>query len=170
VSILEIGPGPGLLNGILKQFCHKVATLDFAEDINPDIVGEVTNMPLADSAFDLVCAFQMLEHIPWDRLPVALREMGRVCQRHVLFSVPDTDYIKRPVISFEMSFLGRTFGMRIRRRVFRGVVSNPKEHYWEIGVPPVTSERVRNVIAGAGLVCGSDWVDGSNHYFLCSRL
>lgn len=168
-SVLEIGPGPCLLAGVLKRVCGKVVILDFAEDVGPDIVGAVTNIPLADSVFDVVCAFQMLEHIPWDSLPAALREMARVCGSHVLFSVPDNNYMKRPFFSLEMSLFGRSFGVRLRKRTFRAV-SNPKEHFWEIGVPPVTLERVQNVIESAGLVCNQDWVDGTSHYFLCGKL
>ena len=167
-SILEIGPGPGLLKGILKQRCRKVMTLDVADDVGPDVVGEVSRMPLTDATFDLVCAFQMLEHIPWDHLPAALREMARVCERHVLFSVPDNNYMKRTVLSFEMSLAERSLALRVRKRMHRGL-SNPKEHSWEIGVPPVTSERVRAVIEGAGLACRKDWVDGTSHYFLCGK-
>jgi ubiquinone/menaquinone biosynthesis C-methylase UbiE len=167
-SILEIGPGPGLLTGILKHIFDHVVTLDYAEDICPNIVSDVTDMPFEDSLFDMVCAFQMLEHVPWDRIYIALREMSRVSKKYVLFSVPDNNYMKRTIFSFQVKMFEHSVGTIFSKRAFQGI-SNPKEHLWEIGVRPVTSDLVLDVIQRVNLTCNSNWVDGANHYFLCSK-
>jgi SAM-dependent methyltransferase len=51
-------------------------------------VGEITALPFPDCTFDLVCAFDIVEHVEDDRL--AFRELGRVARdgAAVIFSVP----------------------------------------------------------------------------------
>ena len=50
--------------------------------------GEITALPFPDRSFDLVCAFDILEHVEDDRQ--AFRELGRVARdgATVIFSVP----------------------------------------------------------------------------------
>ena len=52
------------------------------------ILGEITALPFPDRSFDLVCAFDIVEHIEDDRQ--ALRELSRVAKDDapVIFSVP----------------------------------------------------------------------------------
>jgi len=52
------------------------------------MLGEITALPFPDGSFDLVCAFDIIEHIDDDRQ--AFRELGRVAKDHatVIFSVP----------------------------------------------------------------------------------
>jgi SAM-dependent methyltransferase len=52
------------------------------------MLGEITALPFSDRSFDLVCAFDILEHIEDDRQ--AFRELGRVAKNDatVIFSVP----------------------------------------------------------------------------------
>lgn len=47
---------------------------------------EVENLPFADGEFDLVCAIEVLEHVPDPEHTLA--EMARCGQRHLLVSVP----------------------------------------------------------------------------------
>ena len=52
------------------------------------MLGEITALPFPDCSFDLVCAFDIVEHIEDDRQ--AFRELGRVAKDDatVIFSVP----------------------------------------------------------------------------------
>ena len=52
------------------------------------MLGEITALPFPDCSFDLVCAFDIVEHIEDDRQ--AFRELGRVAKdgATVIFSVP----------------------------------------------------------------------------------
>ena len=65
-SFLEIGPGPNLLTPLLKQFGKRTTTIDIDNALNPDIVGELFNIPCESNSFDIACAFQVLEHIPFE--------------------------------------------------------------------------------------------------------
>jgi SAM-dependent methyltransferase len=52
------------------------------------MLGEITALPFPDCSFDLVCAFDIVEHIENDRQ--AFRELGRVAKDDatIIFSVP----------------------------------------------------------------------------------
>jgi SAM-dependent methyltransferase len=52
------------------------------------MLGEITALPFPDCSFDIVCAFDILEHIENDRQ--SFRELGRVAKDNatVIFSVP----------------------------------------------------------------------------------
>jgi SAM-dependent methyltransferase len=88
---LEIGPG---LHPRLP-----IAGTSFVEISRPALsslkargglatLGEITALPFPDCSFDLVCAFDIVEHIEDDRQ--AFRELGRVAKDDatVIFSVP----------------------------------------------------------------------------------
>ena len=88
---LEIGPG---LHPRLP-----IAGTSFVEISRPALshlkargghatLGEITALPFPDHSFDLVCAFDIVEHIEDDRQ--AFRELGRVAKDDatVIFSVP----------------------------------------------------------------------------------
>src|SRR3546814_15484912 len=64
--VLEIGPGIGLFKRAAGLYGVPVETLDIDPELKPDHVASVTELPFADGEFDVVCAFQMLEHVPYD--------------------------------------------------------------------------------------------------------
>ncbi|MFZ2268822.1 MAG: class I SAM-dependent methyltransferase [Azonexus sp.] len=139
-KVLEIGQGQGLLKAIAAQYGIRIETLDLDPELNPDHIGSATEIPLADSMFDVVCAFQMLEHLPYDLSLQAFREMARVCRKHVIISLPDAKHIWRyqfhvPKIG-PMDFLipRPSFGEQTHK--FDG------EHYWEINKKGYGLDRV----------------------------
>ena len=129
-SILEVGPGPGLYKAVAAQYGHTVKTLDLDPELNPDYTASVFDMPFEDGEFDLVCAFQMLEHLPFEDSLKAFAEMVRVSRRTLLISVPDA----KPVYPISLTLP--------KRRYLRALVPSPRfwplehvfdgEHYWEL--------------------------------------
>ena len=92
-SVLEIGPGPGVFKALANVFGINVKTLDLAEDLNPDYVASATNIPLGNNEFDICCAFQMLEHLPFEVSTSAFCEMARVSKNYIIISLPDAKKI-----------------------------------------------------------------------------
>ncbi|ERS11286.1 hypothetical protein Q673_11160 [Marinobacter sp. EN3] len=129
-TTLEIGPGPGLFKAVAAGFGLKVQTLDIAEDLKPDIVASATDMPLEDKSYDVVCSFQMLEHIPFKMSLDALKEIARVSGKHIVISLPDAEI--QWSYSLHVPKLGtKTIQMKkplvkAKEHVFDG------EHHWEI--------------------------------------
>lgn len=129
-SVLEIGPGGGVVTRALRAEGVAVTTVDIAEDLAPDIVASVTTLPLPDASFDAVLAAEVLEHIDWRDVPKALAEIARVSRGSILISLPHAGYtfafeIKIPLLP-RMSLLWKIpFFWKGHR--FNG------EHYWELG-------------------------------------
>jgi SAM-dependent methyltransferase len=129
-SVLEIGQGLGLFKSIGNLFGLNVETLDLDPALNPNFVGFVTEMPFENHKYDLVCAFQVLEHLPYDQSLIAFNEMLRVSRGKVIISLPDSRELWRyhfylPKIGTIDFFLPR---LTLRKRIheFDG------QHYWEL--------------------------------------
>jgi SAM-dependent methyltransferase len=45
-------------------------------------------LPFEDGRFELVSTFEILEHVPPERVPEALTELARVCRGHLLATIP----------------------------------------------------------------------------------
>ena len=88
-TVLEIGSGSGLVTNWLRTAGVEVKTLDLEPELEPDIVGSVTDIPLSANSCDAVLCCQVLEHLPFDQLPVALTEIGRVSRMGAVISLPD---------------------------------------------------------------------------------
>ena len=129
--ILEIGPGPGLFKAVAMLFGLHVETVDIDPELKPDHVGSATALPFPDASFDVVCAFQMLEHLPYSTSLAAFDEMSRVSRRHVLISLPDSQTVWRYSVHIprvgSRDFLVPRPSLRAHEHRFDG------EHHWEIG-------------------------------------
>lgn len=127
-SVLEVGGGLGVFKQTMACFGVPVTVVDIAEDLNPDIVGSVTDLPIKDNSFDVACAFQVLEHLPFENFGPALKELKRVARKAVVISLPDakTNY----GIQLTIPRMGKRnvwFSIPFKRSP---VVTN--EHFWEI--------------------------------------
>lgn len=134
-TILEIGKGSGFFSDYMKKFGYNLTSCDFDKNLNPDVVGDVRNLPFKDDEFDIVTAFEVLEHIPFEDVPKALLELRRVTKRYAIISLPykSTGFemvLKFPGIRslFKMPFLD--FFLRIPLKF--GGIKVSGQHYWEI--------------------------------------
>lgn len=140
--VLEIGPGAGVFKTLLSLFNIKVETLDIDPELTPDYVGSVFQMPFDDREFDVVCAFQMLEHLPYNDSLKAFKEMARVAKKNIVISLPDAKKIL--VFSLLVPRLGLVKislpipRLRLKKHEFDG------EHYWEVNKLGFSLETVIN--------------------------
>lgn len=167
-SILEIGVGDGVTSEYIKRQTNiAYATADFAEDLNPDVVADVRALPFSDHSFDTVCAFEVLEHLPFEDFEKGVRELVRVARKYVVVSLPHFG----PPVKFLLKvpfFPEVRFAFKIpfpRRHVFNG------QHYWEIGKRGYSPARIRAVLQRYGTV-EREFVPFENqyHHFFVVRI
>lgn len=139
-SVLEIGPGIGFFKLVASLFDLKVETVDVAHDLNPDHIASATRLPFADDTYDCVCAFQMLEHLPYEESLQAFREMLRVSKKNIVISLPDVRPQWRYCIHIpkwgQIDKLVNKPLWRPQEHRFTG------EHYWEINKIGYTVSKV----------------------------
>ena len=150
-SVLFVGVGDGVVPYFLRTAGLSVTTLDFDPLLKPDVVGDIRALPFEEQSFDLVCAFEVLEHLPLEESRVALGELARVSRSDVLISVPHRRTGLELVIKFPYirSILKRDF-VRLALLVpvrFPGFAVS-KQHYWEIDGRTTTLKEFRKILGG----------------------
>jgi ubiquinone/menaquinone biosynthesis C-methylase UbiE len=139
-SVLEVGPGSGTFKNAAASFGFNVKTLDIDPELNPDYVGSATAIPVEDHSVDVACAFQVLEHMPFEVSMQALKELCRVARRAVVISLPDVKTSWATTLSIPklgtIRFVLPRPGFKPQAHQFDG------EHYWEISKQGYSLERV----------------------------
>lgn len=168
-NVLEIGTGSGLFKVLLTAFKQDVYSVDIDPSLEPDYVASVTNLPFIDNQFDMVVCFQVLEHIPYEKFPLALDEICRVARSKVIISIPDamplwtvSIYIPRYGTK---SLMIRRPRFKIPDHIFDG------QHYWEINKRGYELDKVRQKILDAGLEITRTYRVPENTYhrfFVCN--
>jgi len=187
-SVLEIGKGIGLFNALVKLYDYEVQTLDVDETYKSDLKGNILDIPCEDNAFDIVCAFEVLQHLPSAEVSRALREMVRVARHYVYLSLPcstGSAYFRLSIklrqrvlsrLSFDLK-LFRTLPMqsqpdRNEKEFFkRPDKHNP--HYWEVGTRSFPKKRIITMLNEVGLKVIKDFHNPHHpyHWFLmCKRV
>ena len=149
-NVLEVGPGPGLFKGAAKSLGVHVETLDLDPELEPDHVASVFDIPFEDNAFDVVCAFQMLEHLPFDQSLLAFRELVRVAKNAVVISLPDA--ATRWPISIHVPKVGLVQFSLPRPRLVALKHKFDGEHYWEINKAGYSFKHVKKELLDCGMV------------------
>ena len=149
-TVLFIGVGDSMIVDLLKKDGgDKVVSLDIDASLDPDVVGDIRSLPFSDNSFDLVCAFEVLEHMPFEDSRKAIAEIARVAKRGAVISVPHRRTGIEFVIKFPFirSLLKRDY---LRLALLFPVRFNGFEdsgqHYWEIDWYTTSLKTFRNAL------------------------
>jgi len=130
-TILDVGCGDGEFLGWLPGSYRKVG-LDMSWEplcrLNiPGVQGTAEALPFTNGAFDLVTCFEVLEHLPYEAFPIALREIARVSRKYIIVSVPNRELLTESLVwcpqcscAFSPSWHVRAFDAASLRNLFTG--------------------------------------------------
>lgn len=148
-SILFVGVGDGVLPYFLRKAGRSVTTLDFDASLEPDIVADLRSLPFEDNSFDVVCVFEVLEHMPFEDSEKAIAEIARVSRSRAIVSVPHRRTGFEMVIKFpyirsilKQDYLQLALRMPVR---FPGFAVST-QHYWEIDWYTTKLEKFRKAL------------------------
>lgn len=173
-SILEIGPGNGIVTSILKQMGFSVKTLDLDDQLGPDYIADVANDDLTGkpggNKFDLVIAAQVLEHIRYEDFSKAIGNLAKIADRAIISLPHTTDNSFLLSFSFKIPLLKKiSFVKKIiykkKMHQFNG------QHYWEIGKHGYSIGKIRRDITRSGWKIEKEFLNPENpyHYFFILR-
>lgn len=154
-SLLEIGPGNKIVANYLQAKGVNVTTCDFDDSTSPDIVADMRKIPVSNKSLDMVVAFQVLEHIPFEEVNTALMEFARIAQKYIIVSVPYRSSYFEAVIKFPgiRTLLKRHFiDLSLRWRLRFGGFKTSGQHYWEIDSGPYSLAKVRAEMEKVGRI------------------
>ena len=146
-SILEIGSGLGITRTVIKNVLKmNYDSMDINSSLDADYVGSVLEMPFPDSKYDVVCCFQVLEHLPFEDFEKGLSEMCRVAKKAVIISLPNANNQLRLHISIRNTdfVFNRWFSKK----------KKSKNHFWEIGLKGYEEKFIRKIIVNTSLKHG----------------
>jgi hypothetical protein len=168
-TILEIGPGNGLVTEILRKMNFKVETLDIDERTGADHVASVTDEKAMEKfygKFNVVIACQILEHVRYEDFLKAMGILKKVAPQAVI-SLPHSMVkgkffyvlLKLPgvrdlVVAFKWCLNPLTYQ-------FNG------EHYWELGTRGYSIRKVTDDLRKTGWQIRKQFFNPENpyHYF-----
>lgn len=167
-SILEVGTGDLVFGSFIKSNTSvSYTSVDTAKDLCPDVVGSIVELPFPDKSFDIACAFEVLEHLPFNEFDRAVGELCRVARTHVVISVPHFG----PMFSFSLKvpFLPQLrVAFKIpfpKKHEFNG------QHYWELGKRGYPASLIRNKLSAHGELVRDFVPFGSSyHHFFVIKL
>jgi hypothetical protein len=144
-SVLEIGAGEGFTRRNLKTLGYKYHICDVIDTFEPDYRCSLEDLKVTED-YEIVCAFQMLEHIPYEDFLRGLKKMSSIASKYVVISVPynckGTTVIKKRW-SGQFQLVENTKVDRYKSLNLPDRTDGPKGgHYWEIGRGGKTVEGV----------------------------
>lgn len=152
-EILEVGIGSGFLSNYLRSRDYAVTTADYDKTLGPDIVCDIRNIPLEDGSFELVMAFEILEHVPYEEALNGIKEMGRISSRYVVLSVPRSCFYFGLSFMFGLPTFHKFMSLGLRLPFFWvSAEYGSKEHFWELGRRGFPIRRLVKDIQELGLV------------------
>ena len=169
-KVLEIGVGNGFVSDYLRKYGISVTTLDFDNNLKPDVHGSVLDLPFHESSYDTVTCFEVLEHIPYKEVPKALAQIYKVTSNRAIISIPDRTItykllFKLPIIK-QKSFTLRIPKFLNKTHTFDG------QHYWELGKKGFSVHSFEQLIKSSGFKIKESFQDfevHSHHFFVLEK-
>ncbi|MCK4735029.1 MAG: methyltransferase domain-containing protein [Methanophagales archaeon] len=146
-TILEVGIGNKTVSNYLKQFGFDITLCDFDVNLEPDVVADVGDLPFKDDKFDAVLACEILEHIPFEDVSMALSELKRISKKYVIISIPDSSFFTELLFNINIPFLNKKLLHYVLSiPFFTHKFKKTNEHYWEMGYKNYSKKQIRKLL------------------------
>lgn len=160
-SVLEFGSGRGVTKALIEHFGIRHLSVDVNDDaFIPDVCCSIEEFE-TDERFDMVCAFEVLEHNPFEEFGFYLTKFRRYSKKYVYISLPYSGRwasfhadLNIPKLHFRKSFSivkERLFKTKRPVDEFRKRENPYSAHWWEVGDRDIPTSTVRSVIEESGL-------------------
>lgn len=179
-SVLEIGSGDYIVKSIVEPYVGSYKTLDINDNMKPDYLGDILKYnDKLKNKFDLIIITDVLEHIPFDDVGIALNNMSQylTTKGRIILTVPH----RRTWFSFmsSINLSPRMFAVRngllSPKAFYRNfIIKKPwidPHHCYEIGINGVSvkmfdkkiTENHYNIIESKGIPYVNFWVIEKNN-------
>jgi hypothetical protein len=167
-TLLEIGGGSAAFASLVRGLGIYTYSLDVDPALQPTIRGDVSCLPITSNSVDICVAFQVLEHLPFEKFSSVVCELSRVSRIGAVISLP------------EFGNAGVVLTVPFVRRIHMAFRAVPPfyahhfdgEHYWEINKRGYPLSKIFSGISDAGLTCERTWLNPYNPYhrfFVCRK-
>ncbi len=174
-KVLEFGGGNNSLKALVTNYNKTHLDVDF-DDVyfKPDIVSTILDFK-TNETFDVVCAFQVLEHNPKETIKEHIKKMASLSKKYVFISVPYSG--RWASINFNFNFMPTKLGRwnktllftwpRILKKIRPTEKYNKRKdkynpHWWEVGDKELSKKRFKEIITSTGLKISKSF---HNEYF-----
>ncbi len=142
--ILELGVGSGFISNYLRSKGFNVTTFDIDKDKNPDIIANIVDYNFK-TEFDHILAFEIFEHIPYDKFIIVMNKLKNVCKKKLFFSVPLNRKVIFKISMFIPLIKDVNWEIRIKKRRI-----TTEAHFWELDYKELKEKKFISDIVSAG--------------------
>src|SRR3989344_1482633 len=146
--VLEVGVGSGFVSKYLRGQGVAVTTVDIDVLLQPDVIADITELPFPDASYDVVTAYEVLEHMSYEKAIQGVKELHRVSSQYVILSLPDATHAFRFALTVpRMGYMQKVFSVPFLLPRLRPYA---KSHEWEIGIKGYNRLRILSDISDVG--------------------
>ncbi len=154
-SVLEIGPGEGFVASYMRSLNIIYDTLDNTG--NPTILSDLMDWKPVKENWDIVAAFQVLEHLPFSLFEECMVKLIAATKKYIIISLPyhcfglrfkaflSFGQMKRYKSDIEFH-LPTLFKNRKYRKEYMDEFPFAV-HHWELGRRPFYTSKIENIFA-----------------------
>lgn len=172
-SVLEIGAGEGFVLRNLSTLGYKYHTVDIIKKFKPNYFCSLKDLKVKDK-YEIVCAFQILEHLPYEDFLIGLKKMASIARKYIVISLPYNCKGTRIEKTVWKGQFKKTY-QEVKENYVPTNLPDRKDgpnggHYWEIGRGGRTLTSIKKDIEKIGLSIIKEFHSPNPfHYFYIMR-
>ena len=166
-TLLEIGPGNNFLKNLLRNTVTKHDTFDVDEQSNPTYQNLDQLEKLQNGYYDISCAFQVLEHMPYEDAINMIYLLSKITRKSIIISLPVSIPTWRIFLSLpklpRKQLIINNFLVKRKNPRFDGT------HHWELENKGIKISDFESHLSKFGTVKSfRNFYNPYHHFFSCT--